>query len=111
VDIPEPNSASLKFMIIHTVAFKTKHPRGSEQETAFLKAGMALGKLPMVINFQCFHQVSKKNDFEFGFSMEFESQLTYDSYNHHPDHVHFVENRWIPEIEKFLEIDYVKYEV
>ena len=25
----------------------------------------------------------------------------------HPDHVAFVRDRWVPEVEKFLEIDYV----
>ena len=98
-------------MITHTVAFKTRHPEGSEAEKDFLKAGKALGKLPMVRNFQCFKQVSQKNDFTFGFSMEFKSQFEYDAYNEHPDHVNFVENRWKPEVEQFLEIDYVKYDI
>jgi len=98
-------------MIIHTVVFKTKHPNGSEEEQEFLKAGKALGNLPMVKNFECFKQVSKKNEFEFGFSMEFDSELEYDAYNSHPDHVKFVDNRWKLEVEKFLEIDYVRYEI
>lgn len=98
-------------MIIHTVTFKTKHSPGSEEETEFLKAGIALGKLPMVKNFQCFKQISEKNEYEFGFSMEFKSQLEYDAYNKHPDHVEFVESRWKSEVEKFLEIDYVKYDI
>lgn len=97
-------------MIIHTVAFKTKHPQGSAEESAFLKAGMALGDLPMVNNFQCFKQVSSKNDFEFGVSMEFASEEAYEAYNIHPVHMKFVETRWIPEVENFLEIDYVKYD-
>lgn len=98
-------------MIIHTVAFKTKHAKGSADEEAFLKAGIALGELPMVENFQCYKQVSGKNDFEFGFSMEFRSQLEYDAYNEHPEHTEFVQSRWLPEVEKFLEIDYVKHSV
>lgn len=96
-------------MIIHTVAFKTKHLPGSEEEKNFLEAGIALGKLPMVRNFQCYRQISRKNDFEFGFSMEFVSQHEYDAYNEHPEHVDFVESRWKSEVEKFLEIDYVQY--
>ena len=98
-------------MIIHTVAFKIRHPNGSKEEQDFLRAGKALGKLPMVRNFQCFRQVSRKNDFEWGFSMEFKSQLEYDAYSDHPNHVDFVETRWKPEVEKFLEIDYVQYDV
>lgn len=98
-------------MIIHTVVFKTKHALGSEEERDFLKAGIALGELPMVRNFQCYKQVSKKNDFEFGFSMEFMSQRDYDAYNEHPEHRDFVQSRWQSEIEDFLEIDYLKYDL
>ncbi len=95
-------------MIIHTVAFKTKHPQNSPEEKSFLDAGVALGNLPMVQNFQSYRQVSLKNDFEYGFSMEFASQSEYDAYNNHPEHVHFVETRWKPEIESFMELDYIK---
>jgi len=38
--------------------------------------------------------------------MEFASQQAYDQYNNHPDHVAFVQNRWIKEVEDFLEIDF-----
>ena len=41
------------------------------------------------------------------FSMEFADQAAYDIYNAHPDHTAFVQGRWIPEVTKFLEIDYV----
>lgn len=67
---------------------------------------MALGDLPMVQSFRCFRQVSAKNDFDFGFSMEFVSEEDYQAYNQHPVHVAFVSTRWIPEVENFLELDY-----
>jgi len=38
--------------------------------------------------------------------MEFENQAGYDAYNVHPAHVAFVRDRWVPEVEDFLEIDY-----
>jgi hypothetical protein len=38
--------------------------------------------------------------------MEFASQAAYDGYNAHPDHVRFVEERWLKEVADFLEIDY-----
>jgi Stress responsive A/B Barrel Domain len=50
--------------------------------------------------------VSPKNDYAFGFSMEFADQAAYDGYDQHPDHVAFVRDRWQSEVEKFLEIDY-----
>lgn len=97
-------------MIIHTVAFKTKHESGSKEERDFVGAGTALGQLPMVANFQCYKQIGKKNDLEFGFSMEFASEVEYEAYNNHPQHIEFVETRWKPEVEDFIELDYVKYE-
>ncbi len=94
-------------MIRHTVAFRLKHKRGSAEETSFLEAGMALADIPCVKRFEQLRQVSPKNDFHFGYSMEFDDQAAYDGYNNHPDHVAYVRDRWIPEVEDFLEIDYV----
>lgn len=97
-------------MIRHTVAFKLKHPSGSEAETSFLKAARVLTTIPAVRNFEWLRQVSPKNhQFDFGFSMEFASQQDYDAYNIHPEHVCFVETHWKPEVEDFLEIDYVPF--
>jgi hypothetical protein len=96
-------------MIRHTVAFKLKHPSGSEPEASFLKAAQVLTSIPTVRNFEWLRQVSQKNTFEFGFSMEFTSQQDYDTYNTHPEHVRFVETRWKPEVADFLEIDYVPF--
>ena len=93
-------------MIRHTVAFKLKHSSGSQLEASFLKAAQVLAAIPAVRNFEWLRQVSPRNKFEFGFSMEFASQQDYDAYNFHPEHVRFVETRWKPEIADFLEIDY-----
>ena len=38
--------------------------------------------------------------------MEFAGPTAYAAYNEHPDHVGFVESRWLPEVADFLEIDY-----
>jgi Stress responsive A/B Barrel Domain len=96
-------------MIRHTVAFKLKHPTGSVAEKSFLKAATVLTAIPSVRNFEWLHQVSSKNKFKFGFSMEFSSQQDYEAYNVHPGHVRFVEERWKQEVEDFLEIDYVPF--
>lgn len=94
-------------MIRHTVAFRLKHPRGSAEEKSFLDAGKALADIPGVERFEQLGQVSPKNDFHFGYSMEFADQAAYQGYNDHPVHVAYVRDRWIPEVEAFLEIDYV----
>ena len=94
-------------MIRHTVAFRLKHPLGSPAEVAFLKAADSLAAIPGVKKFEKLRQVSLKNDYKFGFSMEFKDQAAYTGYNNHPDHVAFVQGRWIPEVAAFMEIDYV----
>ena len=93
-------------MIRHTVAFRLRHASGSAEEQDFLAAGRALAGIPGVERFEQLRQTSAKNDFAFGFSMEFADQAAYDAYNAHPDHVAFVADRWVAEVEDFLELDY-----
>lgn len=95
-------------MIRHTVAFRLKHAAGSAAEKQFLDDALALATIPSVRNFEQLRQTSPKNDFSFGFSMEFEDQAGYEAYNVHPAHVAFVRDRWVPEVEDFLEIDYTR---
>ena len=93
-------------MIRHTVVFRLRHERYSAAEKGFLDAAKALADIPGVRKFEQLKQVSPKNDYTFGFSMEFSDQAAYDGYNGHPDHVAFVRDRWMPEVEAFMEIDY-----
>lgn len=97
-------------MITHSVFFKLKHPVGSEEEIDFLEAAQKLANIPGVQNFECLHEVSKKNDYTFGLSMVFDSMEDYQFYNDHPDHIAFVQNRWIPEVADFMEIDHIPYQ-
>lgn len=92
--------------IRHMVVFKLKHSKGSAEELNFLTAIKKLAAIPGVENFECMKQVGKKNKFEFGVSMEFANQQAYDKYNTHPEHVAFVQNRWLKEVSDFLEIDF-----
>ena len=96
-------------MIRHTVVFTLKHPAGSAAESDFLQAANVLRQIPTVRNFERLRQVSAKNPYAFGFSMEFASAEDYATYNEHPRHVEFVQTRWIPEVADFMEIDYVPY--
>jgi hypothetical protein len=93
-------------VIRHTVAFRLVHPSGSPAEQGFLDAGAALAAIPGVQRFEQLRQTGSKNDFSFGFSMEFADQAAYDGYNAHPVHAAFVAQRWVPEVEDFLELDY-----
>ena len=96
-------------MIRHTVVFKLKHPAGSQPELDFLRTAQKLPEIPTVRNFECLRQISEKNDYDYGLSMEFDSAADYETYNTHPSNVEFVQTRWIPEVADFMEIDYVPY--
>jgi heme-degrading monooxygenase HmoA len=90
----------------HTVVFTLSHPEGSPAEADFLATAARLSAIPGVEEFEILREVSAKNGYRYGISMEFADKDAYDAYNGHPDHVAFVEDRWIPEVDEFLEIDY-----
>jgi hypothetical protein len=95
-------------MIRHTVVFTLKHPQGSAEEKRFLEDALVLAGIPKVQNFERLRQVSGKNAFKFGFSMEFAEQADYDAYDIHPVHVACVRDRWKKEVSDFMEIDYAR---
>jgi hypothetical protein len=90
----------------HTVAFTLVHEEGSAAEPDFLREAEHLTNIPGVEAFELLDEVSPKNRYRFGISMEFADRAAYDRYNEHPDHVRFVEERWVPEVSEFLELDY-----
>jgi hypothetical protein len=93
--------------IRHTVVFTLSHPEGSAEEADFLATAARLSAIAGVETFEILHEVSPKNDYRFGISMEFADRAAYEAYNDHPEHVAFVQGRWIPEVSDFLEIDYL----
>ncbi len=90
----------------HTVAFTLVHPEGSAGERDFLEAAERLATVPGVETFELLAEVSPKNGYSFGISMEFADRAAYERYNEHPDHVRFVQERWLTEVSEFLELDY-----
>jgi hypothetical protein len=93
----------------HMVIFNLSYPEGSADADKFLADGIRiLSGIPVVRNFQAFKQVSVKNDYQYGFSMVFTNPEDYTTYNNHPDHVAFVQDRWAGEVTEFLEIDFEK---
>jgi hypothetical protein len=94
-------------MIRHTAVFRLKHAAGSAAERDFLAALAKLKTIPGVQRFEMLRQVSPKNDFTFGVSMEFADDAAYQGYNNYPDHVAFVRDHWVPEVAAFTEIDYI----
>ncbi|MCZ8521204.1 MULTISPECIES: Dabb family protein [Paenibacillus] len=93
--------------IRHSVIFCLKHAAGSPEAQRFLEDGRAaLTSIPGVERFEVFRQVSPKNEYEYGFSMDFSDAAAYEAYNLHPVHTAFVSERWEKEVTRFLEIDY-----
>lgn len=89
------------------VIFNLPYAEESEKALNFLSEGeKTLTQISVVRNFQVFRQVSEKNGFQYGFSMIFDNSDNYQSYNIHPNHVAFVQNRWLKEVTDFLEIDF-----
>jgi hypothetical protein len=95
-------------MIHHTVFFRLKWPSRSAEEIAFLTAAQGLALCPSVQHFEMFRQISAKNPFSFGLSMQFAHQRAYDDYNDNPLHKEFVRDLWVPQVVDFMEIDYVR---
>jgi quinol monooxygenase YgiN len=89
----------------HSVVFRLVHPERSQAEADFLAAMAALGAIAGVEDFELMREVSPKNAYRFGLTMEFADQAAYEAYNAHPDHVGFVSSRWTSEVADFLEID------
>ena len=92
--------------IRHTVAFTLMHGEGTGEERDFLEAAENLATIPGVEMFELLAEVSPKNGYRFAISMEFADRTAYNRYNEHPDHVRFVEERWLSEVSEFLELDY-----
>ena len=93
--------------IRHSVAFALRHEPGSSEEASFLEAAAALAAIPGVERFEILREVSAKNEFQFALAMEFADADVYGAYDAHPDHRAFVEQRWMPEVTSFVEIDTV----
>lgn len=94
--------------IKHMVLFCLKHSIDSTEAAHFLENGRTiLSSIPTVHRFSVFRQVSPKNDYDYGFSMDFADEAAYKLYNEHPLHIDFVRNYWLPEVTRFLEIDFL----
>ena len=93
--------------IRHSVAFALHHTEGSAEEATFLDAQRGLAAIPGIEAFEVVTEVSPKNPYRHGVSMEFADRATYEAYNAHPDHVAFVTELWESDVAEFLEIDFV----
>jgi hypothetical protein len=98
-------------MIRHTVVFRLRHDAGSAAETGFLRTAQEqLEPIPGVERFEVLRQVGAQSEFRFSLSMELADADVYRGYLEHPSHADFVRDRWIPEVEQFLELDFERYD-
>ena len=95
-------------MIRHSVILKLKSELSSSEKQAFFDAVYKLEEIPNVKKFEVLKQTSSKNKFQYGISMEFETQAQYDFYSNHAQHQAFIQNFWLKSVADFLEIDYEK---
>ena len=106
ISLGQLSKSNNTYMIRHTVVFKLTHPKDSPEEKVFLDAIKKLSTIPGVQKFELLKQTSKKNNYDYGLSMEFGTAKAYEDYNQHPDHITFVQTYWIKEVKDFLEIDF-----
>ena len=97
-------------MIRHTVVFRLRHAPGSAAGGFLRTAREQLTPIPGVERFEVLRQIGGQSDFRFSLSMEFADAGVYRGYNEHPSHTAFVRDRWIPEVEEFLELDFERYD-
>lgn len=110
LSLPAAYSASghQETALIHTVMFSLNSAPDSEAAQEFLREGKEiLTRIPGVENFEVRRQVSGKNPYQFGFSMQFADQAAFERYLEHPLHTSFVKERWDREVADFLEADYI----
>jgi hypothetical protein len=86
--------------------FTLRHAPGSPETKAFFSAAQELASIPGVQNFACLRQVSPKNKYQYGLSMEFADAQTYQQYNEHPLHTAFIQEWWMENVEEFSEMDF-----
>jgi heme-degrading monooxygenase HmoA len=93
--------------IRHTVAFSLRHDDGSPEAVSFFEALADLAAIEGVEELQVLSEVSPKNDYRYGVTMEFATRAAYESYTASPEHVEFVRDRWDADVADFIEIDFV----
>jgi len=93
-------------MIKHMVFFKLSYAKNSIEEKEFFSAAASLASIDGVQHFESLKQISNKNNFDYGLSMEFANEGLYKQYNEHPLHVEFIQDYWLPFVIDFIEIDH-----
>jgi len=101
-----PMENKLNTNIHHSAYFIFNDSISNEDTALFFTEIKKLAAIPGVIGFKVVNEISPKNKYNFGVTMQFKNQQDYDAYNSHPTHVDFVQNYWLKMVADFMEIDY-----
>jgi Stress responsive A/B Barrel Domain len=101
----------MKTNIRHAGLLKFKSTVTAQEKQAFFIALKNLEHIKGVEKMEISKQISSKNTFEYGFSMEFANEDIYNAYNIHPSHDAFVKNYWLKYVADFMEIDTVSMDI
>jgi len=90
-------------MINHTVSWRLND---GVDEPWFNQQFQKLAGIDGVRHLEITRQLSAKCPFTWSASMWFETAETFAAYEHHPDHVAYVEGTWLPHVAEFMEQDF-----
>lgn len=93
-------------MLHHSVFLKFKLETSKEEQAYFIAESRKLAQIPGVMNLKVLEEFNSTNPFTHGLGMDFVDQAAYDLYSNHPIHNQYVQEVWIPRVEKWQEIDY-----
>jgi len=93
-------------MLNHSVFLKFKSETSEAEQAFFIAESRKLAQIPGVMNLKVLLEFNATNQYTHGLGMDFENQAAYDFYSNHPIHNHYVQEVWIPRVEKWQEIDH-----
>ncbi len=93
-------------MLHHSVFLAFKSTTTESEIAYFIEEARKLAQIPGVQNLQVLEEFDATNPFTHGLGMDFEDQAAYDLYSNHPLHNRFVQEVWIPRVERWQEIDF-----
>ena len=93
-------------MLHHSVCLACKTTTSEDEKAYFIAEARKLAQIPGVMNLKVLEEFNATNPYTHGLGMDFEDQAAYDFYSNHPIHNRYVQEVWIPRVEKWQEIDY-----
>ncbi len=94
-----------KDAIRHAGLFNFKNNVTNQEKDDFFVALKALSNIPGVQELEISRQISPKNNFQFAFSMCFDSNELMTAYASNPKHDDFVQHFWLTFVADFMEVD------